>query len=98
MKFNKFGAFPKTPNLNSSKKTGFDLSSLINILPNLLNKPCENQQVQEQKFENTNQFSPNNSKAYAEYIAKHDEFVKNISRDQEWGRFLLLSTKGDKKA
>lgn len=78
MKFNKFGAFPKTNSPKNESKTAFDLSSIVKILPSLFsNKSAEEPKKEDSsnKQEN-NVYKPSNKDAYNEYIAKHNEFIK----------------------
>ncbi|MBR7110284.1 MAG: hypothetical protein IKC83_00260 [Clostridia bacterium] len=88
MKFDKFGVFPKTPSTKSTANNLFDLQSLVKLLPSLLSKRNERTQSENEiKPDNTatikTQLNPNNTKAYCEFLQKHDEFVKNINSHKE---------------
>lgn len=79
MKFDKFGAFPKTESLKKQSASSIDLSNIIKLLPNLFqNKKVETPPA----VENKNPYVPSNASAYAEYIAKHDAFVKQSKSEK----------------
>lgn len=78
MKFDKFGVFPKTDAQKNESKNNFDLSALLKLLPSLFsNKKSEQQKEQPPSPKQEPVYKPSNKDAYAEYVAKHDEFVKN---------------------
>ena len=88
MKFDKFGIFPKTPNPKSTSNSLFDLKTLLNLIPSLLTKNSEQPTNESQKQTNlskqkSNQYTPDNTKAYSAFLQKHDQFVKKINRDKE---------------
>lgn len=80
MKFDKFGAFPKTDSPKTQSNNQLDISSLIKLIPTLFNKKKEEQPI---PTENKNPYVPSNASAYAEYIARHDAFVKNSKTNKE---------------
>ena len=82
MKFDKFGIFPKTESIKPNSKRSFDISSLINLIPNFLSKQDIKDKPEQTSTQNVNPYSPKNADAYAEYIAKHDAFIKSIKRDE----------------
>ncbi len=77
MKFDKFGAFPKTESVKSQTNSSLDLSAIVKLLPSLFSKKKESsQKTQVEAPENKNPYVPSNAAAYAEYVARHDAFVK----------------------
>lgn len=78
MKFDKFGAFPKTVSKKDARTDNNNLlKDLMKLLP-LLNKKEETAQRVEQVQKESNQNSSQNAnaKAYADYLARHDAHVK----------------------
>ena len=82
MKFNKFGIFPKTESIKTNPKSNFDISSLINLLPNFLSKQSKKDNLEQSPTPVANPYTPKNVDAYSEYVAKHDAFIKSIKRDE----------------
>lgn len=76
MNFNKFGAFPKTEPISNQKSTeNSNFFEFLKLLPNLFFNQ-QSPKVEKSKTPDTNTQHQYNSKAYAEYLARHDEHVK----------------------
>lgn len=87
MKFDKFGAFPKTQSPSSPKKNGFELSSILNLLPSLLSskrkdEPEKKQDQAPSDSASRNPYTPQNAVAYAEFISRHDAFVEQVKPEE----------------
>ena len=79
MKFDKFGAFPKTDGIKAQESTGNDMmSTLLKLIPTLLKKQQPSKKEAEappKKDVKTSTLSPDTI-AYREYLARHDAHVK----------------------
>ena len=76
MNFNKFSAFPKTEPISSQKNTqNTNFFELLKLLPNLFSIQ-RTPKSEPQKTPDTTLRNNDNTKAYAEYLARHDEHVK----------------------
>ena len=74
MKFDKFGAFPKTQSPTTQKKDNKNsFSDFLQLLPTILNNSTTQKNSQEEP--QTSKIS-SNANAYKEYLARHDAHVR----------------------
>lgn len=80
MKFDKFGAFPKTQSQTTQKNdTKNSFSNFLQLLPTILNNSNSPKKPQENHVTPT---KSSNANAYKEYLARHDAHVKR-SRERD---------------
>ncbi len=84
MKFDKFGAFPRTESPSVPNKNVPDISSILKLLPSIFSQKKEQAPQKEENIKSP--YTPKNAQAYADYIAKHDEFVRSISDREKQDR------------
>lgn len=79
MKFDKFGAFPKSEGIKPQNDNKSDtLGAFLKMLPTLFSKQnqTEKQKVETPKDENKKASISSDTIAYREYLARHDAHVK----------------------
>lgn len=79
MKFDKFGAFPKTDGVKVQESEKSDMmSTFLKLIPNLFAKqrqPEKSETTTPEKDKNPPTLSPDTI-AYREYLARHDAHIK----------------------
>ncbi len=86
MKFDKFGAFPKSDGIKAqdSKNNNF-ANLLLKLLPNLFSKQntSDSPQKNAEKVEMVESKISADTLAYREYLARHDAFVKQSKENKK---------------
>ena len=82
MKFDKFGAFPKTEGVESQAKQLDLQSTFLNLLPMLFQKK-ETPTPDKEKTEVVKPRLSPDAIAYQEYLSRHDAFVKSSKENKK---------------
>ena len=76
MKFDKFGAFPRTEGVDTKANQQDFQSAFLKLLPTLFGKNQTASSKVERKDANNSTTISADAMAYREYLARHDAFVK----------------------